>query len=61
MLNFIFAYHRAPTKKNPSMSNDYVPRLDFEEKEQEVLAKDEQLQVSQNLSSFSLKSLQLNL
>jgi len=35
----------APTKKNPSMSNDYVPRLDFEEKEQEVLAKDEQLQI----------------
>jgi hypothetical protein len=37
------------------MSNDYVPRLDFEEKEQEVLAKDEQLQVfKQNSKLFRI-------
>ena len=54
-LKIIFTYPRAPTRKNPSMSNDYVPRLDFEEKEQEVLAKDEQLQVfKQNSKLFRI-------
>lgn len=51
---FFFIFNSVPVKKISSLSGDSVPRLVYEEKEQECFAKDEQIQVS--LESHSKRS-----
>lgn len=49
--------HAAPAKKGSSvanLANELVPRLLYEEKEQECIAKEEQIQVNCFVFSFSI-------